>query len=136
MRTKRLAMSVLALGLLAAACGGNKPNPSGGGGGGEGGGGGGGTKVSETAKNIAYGSTSLSAPGNAAFTIVFDNQDAGTPHNIDIFSDEAMTQSVFKGEVITGPAKADYNVPALQPGTYHFHCDVHPTQMEGTLTVS
>jgi plastocyanin len=28
-----------------------------------------------------------------------------------------------------------YSVPALTAGNYHFHCDVHPTQMYGTLVV-
>jgi plastocyanin len=36
---------------------------------------------------------------------------------------------------VTGPAKVTYDIPALDPGTYYFHCDVHPT-MSGNVTVS
>ena len=28
-----------------------------------------------------------------------------------------------------------YDVPALEPGTYFFRCDVHPGQMTGTFVV-
>jgi plastocyanin len=41
---------------------------------------------------------------------------------------------VFKGQIITGPAKTSYQVPALTAGNYTFLCDVHP-EMTGTLTV-
>jgi plastocyanin len=61
--------------------------------------------------------------------------DSGVPHNVEIFSDAAMTQSVFRGEIVTGPKTVDYKVGSLAVGTYHFHCDIHPTRMEGTLVV-
>ena len=41
---------------------------------------------------------------------------------------------MFKGDVVTGPAETDYNVPALAAGTYQFMCTIHPS-MTGTLTV-
>ncbi len=41
---------------------------------------------------------------------------------------------VFKGDIITGPAKTTYNVPALAAGAYTFVCSVHPN-MTGTLKV-
>ncbi len=90
------------------------------------------TKLTQTALNIAYGTPNLNAPADAAFQIEFDNQDAGIPHNIEI--KDANGQSVFKGEIITGPAKTTYNVPALAVGTYTFLCTVHPN-MTGTLKV-
>jgi plastocyanin len=97
-----------------------------------------GTSVKETAKAIAFTKTCLAAPGNTAFTIRFDNADPGTPHNIHIFSADPAAQpgaqSLFMGEIVTGPTTTTYTVPALPPGTYYFHCDVHPT-MNGTVTV-
>jgi plastocyanin len=47
-----------------------------------------------------------------------------------------MTQSVFTGKVVTGPATVDYSLKALPPGVYHFRCQVHPTQMTGELIVA
>jgi plastocyanin len=87
-----------------------------------------------TAQNLAFSPTEISLPAGEPSTITFDNQDAGVPHNIDIFSDAGYTTSVFKGDLVTGVATQTYDVPALDAGTYYFHCDVHTT-MTGTVTV-
>jgi mono/diheme cytochrome c family protein/plastocyanin len=89
-------------------------------------------QVKITAQGIAFTTQSVDAPANTAFPILFDNLDAGTPHNVDI--QDANGQSVFKGEIFSGVDQRTYNVPALQAGTYKFVCDVHPN-MTGTLTV-
>ncbi|HYT29996.1 MAG TPA: cupredoxin domain-containing protein [Actinomycetota bacterium] len=94
-----------------------------------------GTTIQETAKNIAFASTCLAAPANQDFTIVFDNQDPAIPHDIHLFSDPAMRASIFAGALVTGPKSVTYQVKGLPPGTYHFDCDVHPTQMVGVLVV-
>ena len=90
--------------------------------------------VTVTAQGLAFNPTSISLPAGQASTITFDNQDSGIPHNIDIFTDTTYTTSLFKGDLVTGVASADYQVPALDPGTYAFRCDVH-TNMTGTITV-
>ena len=93
------------------------------------------TGATEVAQNIQFVNKTLSLPANQSTTITFENKDAGTPHNIHIFSDQAYTKSEFQGALVTGPATQVYDVPALAPGTYYFRCDVHPT-MTGTVTVS
>ncbi len=95
-------------------------------------GGGSGAVVQEAALNVAFVNGTLKAPADTAFQIEFDNQDAGQPHNIEI--KDASGAAVFKGDLIVGPAKATYEVPALKAGTYPFQCTVHPN-MTGTLTV-
>jgi plastocyanin len=92
-----------------------------------------GTVVNETAEGIAFKDTQLNAPAGQAFTIDFNNQDSGIPHNIQI--KDAAGASVFKGDIVTGPVQTSYKVDALAAGTYSFICDVHPTSMTGTLTV-
>lgn len=87
------------------------------------------------AKNVMFDTSDLSVSANAAFTIHFDNQDAGIPHNVAIYTDKSATTNLFRGQIVTGPATQDYAVPPLQPGTYYFRCDVHPTVMFGTFTV-
>ena len=82
--------------------------------------------------NIQFDTDHLEAPAGQAFVLEFDNNDPGVPHNVEI--KDAKGSSMFKGQIITGPAKAAYQVPALAAGTYMFVCDVHPT-MTGTLTV-
>ncbi len=91
-----------------------------------------GTTINESALNIAFTQTSLQAPADAPFTIAFDNQDASTPHNIVI--KDASGAAVFTGDLVTGPAKVNYNVPALKAGDYTFVCAVH-ANMTGTLKV-
>ncbi|HEX9124272.1 MAG TPA: cupredoxin domain-containing protein [Actinomycetota bacterium] len=108
------------------------------GGGSQGGGGGGGaTEYTSmvTAQGIAFDSSTITLPANKASTLTFDNKDAGVQHNIAIFPSESdLTNPLFRGDLITGPDSIDYNIPALKPGTYYFHCDVHPT-MNGQVVV-
>jgi plastocyanin len=103
-----------------------------------GGGTGGGTAgggLSISASGIQFNTDKLQMPADTAMTLTFDNQDAGVPHNFAVFKDEAYAENVFTGDIVTGPATQDYNLPALPAGTYYFKCDVHPT-MKGTLEVT
>ncbi len=87
-----------------------------------------------TAEGIRFDTDHLDLPANAPATLVFRNNDAGTPHNIAIYTDSSLSKALFKGQIVTGPASVTYHIPALPPGTYYFHCDVHPT-MNGSVTV-
>jgi hypothetical protein len=35
-----------------------------------------------------------------------------------------------------GIGSGEVALPALDPGTYYFRCDFHPTTMQGTITVA
>ena len=87
-----------------------------------------------TAANIAFDPTALSLPAGKASTITFDNQDDGVPHNMAIYTDDTYTDALFTGDLVTGVATKKYEIPALEPGTYPFRCEVHTT-MTGTITV-
>jgi plastocyanin len=84
-----------------------------------------------SAQNIAFDTNQLEAPAGQAFVLEFNNNDPGVPHNVEI--KDANGMSMFKGQIITGPATISYQVPALAAGSYMFVCDVHPN-MTGTLT--
>jgi plastocyanin len=152
MRIRGTVVFVLALALTAAACGGGGDGDDGGGGGpeptapaetGSDDGGDGGTVLTITAPvgagNDGFAETQLSAPADTPFTIEFDNQDTGIPHNVQIFEGTDTTGTPVwapeGNELITGPAKATYEIPALPAGTYTFNCFSHPATMVGTLTV-
>lgn len=77
----------------------------------------------------------LAAPAGEDFTIDFDNQDTGVPHNVSIYTDESAAQSLFVGDIITGDDQITYEPdPIDDPANYYFHCDVHPN-MSGTFSV-
>jgi plastocyanin len=100
----------------------------------------GGTRLEISATAIAFDKACLAAPADTAFTLVFDNQDAGIPHNVEIFETAAAQQrlggATDAGDFITGPDQVTYQVPALPAGTYFFRCDLHPAQMKGDFVVA
>jgi len=92
--------------------------------------------VDVTAQGTKFLETQLTLTAGAKVTINFDNKDAATQHNIAIFKGtDATGPAVFRGSFVTGPKVARYSFTAPPPGTYFFHCDVHPQQMTGTVTV-
>jgi plastocyanin len=96
------------------------------------GGGAGGATVEIVASGIQFTTTDVTAAANKPFTLTFKNQDAGTPHNVDV--KDSSGAEVVKTDVFNGPADKSVQVKALPAGKYSFVCDVHPN-MTGTLTV-
>jgi cytochrome c oxidase subunit II len=98
------------------------------------------SKVTVEAVNIAFDVECIEVPASGTTQLVFDNKDPGVPHNIEVFTDQSATTRVAgatgPGDVITGVASTTYQISGLKPGEYFFRCDVHPTQMVGTLKVS
>ncbi|MFL5791184.1 MAG: cupredoxin domain-containing protein, partial [Actinomycetota bacterium] len=94
----------------------------------------GGVTTTVTASGLAFDTQTITLPANKATTLTFDNQDSGVPHDIAIFPDASATNPLFTGDIVVGPKSVDYQIPALKPGSYFFHCDVHP-DMNGTVTV-
>jgi plastocyanin len=98
-----------------------------------------GTTVKLVAKDTMFNVNCIAVPAGQAITVTFDNEDTGLSHNLAIYSADPMedknAKTLFKGDLVTGVKTMTYNIPALTAGTYHFHCDVHPTQMFGTFVV-
>ena len=69
------------------------------------------------AKDIAFVQATWTGPADKPFTIAFDNEDAGVPHNIEI--KDASGAEVFKGEIFNGVETRVYDVPALPAGAVH-----------------
>jgi mono/diheme cytochrome c family protein/plastocyanin len=87
--------------------------------------------VTIEASGIAFTTSTVTAP-STAFTLEFNNQDAGTPHNVQI--KDSTGKVAFQTDTFNGVETRKFQVPALAAGTYPFVCTVHPTMM-GTLTV-
>lgn len=82
---------------------------------------------------LSFNPATLSVPAGA--TIVFANV-GGKPHTL-----TADDGSFDTGVVTPGPeggrfAGTNATLSVSQPGTYPFHCEVHPAAMKGTLTVT
>jgi hypothetical protein len=96
-----------------------------------------GTELSITAQNLAFDTDCLAAPAGEPFTIEFDNQDAGVPHNVAIFTDDSAAEVLFQEPPFPGPETVVYEPePIEQEGNFFFRCDVHPTTMTGTFVVA
>ena len=81
---------------------------------------------------VSFDTKLLIVPAGRPFDLVFDNKQAGVPHNVKIGDSATMTTVIFDGEGVTGPAQVTYHVPAIAQGDYYFQCKIHPN-MNGTL---
>jgi plastocyanin len=78
----------------------------------------------------------IEAVAGEPFSIEFENQDEDTQHNIEIFTGpDPSGDTLFEGDLVTGPDEARYDVPALDAGEFAFNCVVHPT-MVGSIQVA
>jgi plastocyanin len=100
-------------------------------------GGGGDEEVLEiTALETAYDESELTASAGANVRLIFDNDDEGVPHNWSLYESEDSDTPLFEGAETTGVEQIEYEFTAPEePGTYHFHCDFHPSQMTGDFIV-
>ncbi len=122
--------AIAALGVLAAACG-----PATSGAPAAGTAGNGGTTIRITTRKSVFDRRSLTAPAGT-ITIKVENRDKGIPHNIHVFKGtDASGPSVGATAVEPGPVQQTLTLK-LSPGTYYYHCDVHPATMTGILTVT
>jgi plastocyanin len=89
-----------------------------------------------TAENTTFDETELTAPAGADVTLIYDNDDDGIDHNWSLYETPESTEALFEGPLTTGIEQVRYEFTAPEePGTYHYHCDIHPTQMDGDFIV-
>ncbi|MGH9278588.1 MAG: cupredoxin domain-containing protein [Acidimicrobiales bacterium] len=96
------------------------------------------TSLSVTAQNTAYNTACLAVPSGQTFTLALDNKDAGLPHSIALLPGHESNQIFASTGIFPGVANKSVTVTADKlpgKGTYHFHCEVHPTTMMGTFIV-
>jgi plastocyanin len=92
-----------------------------------------GTTLTLTASGTKFNTDCLAAPASQAFKINFDNKDTLT-HNIQILESHSASEALFDAGLIPAGTKT-LDVPALKPGTFAFHCKIHPGAMSGTFIV-
>ena len=92
--------------------------------------------VITAADATGFSPNTIELPAGQPATITFDNEDPGATHNLDVFSDKDYTTEISKTPDVVGIGTGQVVLPALDPGTYYFRCDFHPTTMQGTITVA
>lgn len=80
------------------------------------------------AQGISFNTTKLHFKAGQKVTVTIQNKDS-VEHNF-TFKVAKANKDLEAGET----AKATFTVPAA--GTYEFHCEYHPNQMKGTVTVT
>jgi plastocyanin len=89
--------------------------------------------VALCADDLVFDASTIEAPVGDEFTITFTNAES-QPHNVAVYTEEGGEEIVI-GDIITGPSVTNQVVvPALDPGTYYYRCDLHP-EMEWTIVV-
>ncbi|TMK86234.1 MAG: hypothetical protein E6G44_04255 [Actinobacteria bacterium] len=81
----------------------------------------------------------LAVASGKAFEVDFANNDPPNIHNWALFTDSSATNQLGGGTIsqpVSGGQTQSYQVKALQPGQYFFHCDFHPLTMTGTFVVA
>lgn len=92
--------------------------------------------VDLVAENIAFDKSVITVPSGAHVTVNFVNRDSGVPHTFSVYETSAAQKVIFRGQAVTGLGKIKYDFDApIDPGTYFFRCDIHPSQMTGQFVV-
>jgi plastocyanin len=90
------------------------------------------TELEVVAKDVAFSPKTLTAAAGKRLTITFRNEDAGVSHSFHL---EGGTAGEIKTDPKAGPTSEDLHVTLNVPASYAFQCDVHPSQMKGTIVV-
>jgi len=86
-----------------------------------------------TADGLAFDTGCLALPAGEAVTIRLVNADA-EPHDVAIYTDSSKSAQMFGGDIVDGGETIDYQIEALEAGTYYFDCTIHPA-MNGSVVV-
>ncbi len=90
-------------------------------------------------QNFSFSPANIQATAGEDFSIIFDNQDGGIPHNLAIFASEADATGdgdpIAATSIESGPDTQTLLVFGLAAGDYFIWCEIHVSGMTATLTV-
>ncbi len=82
-----------------------------------------------------FSSTTYTVEANKPIVIPIKNQGAAL-HNMHILDAKDTNGQDFKTDLLPPGGSANLSFSIAEAGTYNFQCDVHPTEMKGTITVT
>jgi plastocyanin len=86
-----------------------------------------------TAEKVTFSTDEITLAVGKETPLKFVNGDS-VQHNIAIYTNKSASKALFTGELIAA-STTTYEIPGLDRGKYYFQCDIHPTNMNGTVTV-
>jgi plastocyanin len=87
-----------------------------------------------TAASTAFDAACLALPAGEATTVKLVNNDS-EPHDLAIYTDSSRSTQLWAADQIADPGETvEYEVPALEAGTFYFLCTIHPG-MNGSVVV-
>jgi mono/diheme cytochrome c family protein/plastocyanin len=93
------------------------------------------TELTLTAAAIAWNYTQLSAIAGQPLSISVQNNDEGVQHNWVLYDgDSAEAERLAETDLSSGVSTQTTDFGPLDAGDYYYNCEIHPGQMEGTLT--
>jgi plastocyanin len=89
------------------------------------------TSVQVVAKDFSFDPDSFTVAAGKDVTITLNNQGSAT-HTLTVYKDEAFTEPVAGADTknVSGASKGEFTT-TFAAGEYYFHCQRHPTQMQG-----
>ena len=139
-------LAILAIGLVAAACGDDDEeatatrtpgaSPTAAGPAATGTPAAGATQITLVAAALGFDKGTLEVTAGQPFTITLDNQD-DVSHTLAIYTEEGGDEIAGVEPSTVRPGETGTLTTTIaEPGEYYFQCDFHPQQMNGTLTVN
>lgn len=91
-------------------------------------------EVQVQAADFSFNPDAFSLPAGVPVKIEVRNSGA-FPHTLTVYSDAGFSSAVSGADTGTIEAGEDADIETtFDAGEYFFHCQIHPTQMQGTLT--
>jgi plastocyanin len=97
---------------------------------------GGPVKVTLVAKDLKFDKSEIELVAGKENELDLDNKDT-QPHNVIVYNGpDEKSPALSDGQPIANPGqRVAYHVTPPAPGTYFFHCQIHPAQMTGKAIV-
>ncbi|MHB8575060.1 MAG: cupredoxin domain-containing protein [Dehalococcoidia bacterium] len=90
--------------------------------------------VTQTATDNKYSVTQIKANAGQAVTVTLENKGSAI-HNFDVLNVKDASGKDIKMALLDAGKSATITFTISQKGAYNFHCDVHPDEMKGTITI-